>query len=249
MRTAGCRRSGTPSRTPPARCGTGTPATSPATTTTGTPRTWRSCASWACAPTGSRSPGRASAPPGFDFYDRLLDALLEAGITPVATLYHWDLPQSLQDRGGWLDRDTAHRFAEYAAGAYERLGDRVATWTTLNEPWVSAFVGHGSGRHAPGVSDPAAAFTAAHHLMVAHGLAVQALRAAGARSVSITLNPRRSSATRSPRGWWTGCATASSSTRCCAAPTPRTCSPTCAGSPTSSSTTWRRSTSRSTCSG
>jgi len=126
--------------------------------------------------------------PGFDFYDRLLDALLEAGIPPVATLYHWDLPQSLQDRGGWLDRDTAHRFAEYAAGAYERLGDRVATWTTLNEPWVSAFVGHGSGRHAPGVSDPAAAFTAAHHLMVAHGLAVQALRAAGARSVSITLN-------------------------------------------------------------
>ncbi len=126
--------------------------------------------------------------PGFDFYDRLLDELLEAGITPVATLYHWDLPQSLQDRGGWLDRDTAYRFAEYAAGAYERLGDRVATWTTLNEPWVSAFVGHGSGRHAPGVSDPAAAFTAAHHLMLAHGLAVQALRAAGAGSVSITLN-------------------------------------------------------------
>jgi beta-glucosidase len=126
--------------------------------------------------------------PGFDFYDRLVDSLLAAGISPVATLYHWDLPQSLQDRGGWTNRDTAQRFAEYAAGVYERLGDRVATWTTLNEPWVSAFVGHASGRHAPGVTDPAAAFTAAHNLLLAHGLGVSALRAAGARSISLTLN-------------------------------------------------------------
>ncbi|GAA0364703.1 GH1 family beta-glucosidase [Microbispora corallina] len=122
------------------------------------------------------------------FYDRLVDALLARGIAPVATLYHWDLPQDLQDEGGWTNRDTAYRFADYAGRVYDRLGDRVATWTTLNEPWVSAFVGYGSGRHAPGVSDPAAAFTAAHNLMLAHGLGVQALRAAGASSVSITLN-------------------------------------------------------------
>ncbi|WP_182902575.1 GH1 family beta-glucosidase [Microbispora sp. H10830] len=122
------------------------------------------------------------------FYDRLVDALLAKGITPVATLYHWDLPQTLQDTGGWTNRETAFRFADYAAAVHRRLGDRVGVWTTLNEPWVSAFVGHGSGRHAPGVTDPAAAFTAAHHLMLAHGLAVQALRAGGAESVSLTLN-------------------------------------------------------------
>ncbi|TQS27659.1 GH1 family beta-glucosidase [Microbispora sp. KK1-11] len=122
------------------------------------------------------------------FYDRLVDALLARGITPVATLYHWDLPQTLQDTGGWTNRETAFRFADYAAAVHRRLGDRVGVWTTLNEPWVSAFVGHGSGRHAPGVTDPAAAFTAAHHLMLAHGLAVQALRAGGAESVSLTLN-------------------------------------------------------------
>ncbi|MEV0967725.1 GH1 family beta-glucosidase [Microtetraspora glauca] len=125
---------------------------------------------------------------GLDFYDRLVDALAEKGVTPVATLYHWDLPQVLQDVGGWTSRDTAYRFAEYAAAVYERLGDRVASWTTLNEPWVSAFVGHGSGRHAPGVCDPGAAFTAAHHLMLAHGLAVETLRTAGAGSISLTLN-------------------------------------------------------------
>ncbi|WP_432924452.1 GH1 family beta-glucosidase [Microbispora sp. CA-135349] len=122
------------------------------------------------------------------FYDRLVDALLDRGITPVATLYHWDLPQTLQDEGGWANRDTAYRFADYAAAVHKRLGDRVATWTTLNEPWVSAFVGYASGRHAPGVTDPAAAFAAAHHLMLAHGLGVQALRAGGAESVSLTLN-------------------------------------------------------------
>ncbi|KAB8183152.1 GH1 family beta-glucosidase [Microbispora catharanthi] len=122
------------------------------------------------------------------FYDRLVDALLAKGITPVATLYHWDLPQTLQDTGGWTNRETAFRFADYAAAVHRRLGDRVSVWTTLNEPWVSAFVGHGSGRHAPGVTDPAAAFAAAHHLMLGHGLAVQALRAGGAESVSLTLN-------------------------------------------------------------
>ena len=126
---------------------------------------------------------------GLDFYDRLTDELLSQGIDPVATLYHWDLPQTLEDRGGWTVRETAEAFAEYAEIVHARLGDRVATWTTLNEPWCSAYLGYGNGRHAPGRQDPAAALAAVHHLLLGHGLATQALRAAGARSVSITLNP------------------------------------------------------------
>ncbi|MFE2726707.1 GH1 family beta-glucosidase [Kitasatospora sp. NPDC059327] len=135
---------------------------------------------------------------GLDFYDRLVDGLLEHGITPVATLYHWDLPQELETPatggdapgGGWTDRSTAWRFAEYAALVAGRLGDRIEAWTTLNEPWCSAFLGYGSGVHAPGRSDPAAALAAHHHLLLAHGLAVGALRAelpARAR-ISLTLN-------------------------------------------------------------
>ncbi|GGQ42417.1 GH1 family beta-glucosidase [Couchioplanes azureus] len=126
---------------------------------------------------------------GLDFYDRLTDELIGKGIDPVVTLYHWDLPQALQDRGGWTVRDTAEAFAEYAAIVHARLGDRVGTWTTLNEPWCSAYLGYASGRHAPGIQDPAAAFRAVHHLLLGHGLAARALRSAGARSVSITLNP------------------------------------------------------------
>ncbi|GAB1643341.1 GH1 family beta-glucosidase [Krasilnikovia sp. MM14-A1259] len=126
---------------------------------------------------------------GLDFYDRLTDELLAKGIDPVVTLYHWDLPQTLQDRGGWTVRETAEAFAEYARIAFRRLGDRVQTWTTLNEPWCSAYLGHASGRHAPGVTDPAAAFAAVHHLLLGHGLAARALRAGGAEQVSITLNP------------------------------------------------------------
>ncbi|OJF09974.1 GH1 family beta-glucosidase [Couchioplanes caeruleus] len=126
---------------------------------------------------------------GLDFYDRLTDELIGKGIDPVVTLYHWDLPQTLQDRGGWTVRETAEAFAEYAAIVHARLGDRVGTWTTLNEPWCSAYLGHASGRHAPGIQDPAAAFRAVHHLLLGHGLAARALRSAGARSVSITLNP------------------------------------------------------------
>lgn len=126
---------------------------------------------------------------GLDFYDRLTDELIGKGIDPVVTLYHWDLPQTLQDRGGWTVRETAEAFAEYAAIVHARLGDRVRTWTTLNEPWCSAYLGYGSGRHAPGVQDPAAAFQAVHHLLLGHGLAARALRSAGAQSVSITLNP------------------------------------------------------------
>ena len=91
---------------------------------------------------------------GVDFYSRLVDALLAKDIQPWVTLYHWDLPQVLQDAGGWPERDTAERFAEYAAAVYERLHDRVTHWTTLNEPWVSAFIGHATGRHAPGLQGP-----------------------------------------------------------------------------------------------
>ncbi|GAA4233345.1 beta-glucosidase [Streptosporangium album] len=127
-------------------------------------------------------------PRGLDFYSRLVDRLLEAGITPYATLYHWDLPQTLEDAGGWPARDTAHRFADYARAVHERLGDRVQHWTTLNEPWVSAFLGYGNGVHAPGRQDPAAALRAAHHLLLGHGLATQALRAGGAEEITLVLN-------------------------------------------------------------
>src|SRR5262245_64359886 len=114
---------------------------------------------------------------GLDFYVRLIEALGERGITPWVTLYHWDLPQALQDAGGWPARDTAERFAEYASAVYERLQDRVGHWTTLNEPWVSAYTGHEEGRHAPGIQDAAAARSAAEHLLLGHELAVAAMRA------------------------------------------------------------------------
>ena len=107
----------------------------------------------------------------------------------MATFYHWDRPQVLEDRGGWTVRETAEHFADYATVVHDRLGDRVGSWTTLNEPWCSAYLGYGSGRHAPGRRDPAAAFAAVHHLLLAHGLGVQALRAAGARSVGLVVNP------------------------------------------------------------
>jgi beta-glucosidase len=126
---------------------------------------------------------------GLDFYDRLVDELCARGITPMPTLYHWDLPQPLEDAGGWTARATAEAFAEYAAVVCERLGDRVRDWVTLNEPWCSAYLGYGSGLHAPGRRDPAAAFAAVHHLLLAHGLGTQALRAAGAARVGLVLNP------------------------------------------------------------
>jgi beta-glucosidase len=128
-------------------------------------------------------------PRGLDFYDRLVDELLRRGIDPVITLYHWDLPQTLQDRGGWTNRETAEHLATYATAVYARLGDRVRTWTTLNEPWCSAYLGYGNGVHAPGEQDAGAAFTAVHHLLLGHGLAARALRSAGAEVVGITLNP------------------------------------------------------------
>ncbi|TDC78388.1 beta-glucosidase [Micromonospora sp. KC606] len=128
-------------------------------------------------------------PRGLDFYDRLTDALLERGIDPIVTLYHWDLPQALQDRGGWTNRDTAAHLADYAVAVHARLGDRIHTWTTLNEPWCSAYLGYGNGVHAPGERDAGAAFAAVHHLLLGHGLAARALRAAGAETIGITLNP------------------------------------------------------------
>ncbi|WP_432843159.1 GH1 family beta-glucosidase [Dactylosporangium sp. CA-092794] len=117
-------------------------------------------------------------PAGVDFYDRLLDRLLDRGIKPWVTLYHWDLPQALEDAGGWPHRDTAHRFADYATAVHARFADRIPDWTTLNEPWCSAFRGYAGGQHAPGRREPAAAMAAAHHLMLGHGLAVRAMRAA-----------------------------------------------------------------------
>ena len=135
------------------------------------------------------APGGRPNSAGIAFYDRLLDELLAAGITPWATLYHWDLPQSLEDEGGWAARDTAYRFAEYAGVAAEAFGDRISHWITLNEPWVSSFLGYASGLHAPGRTDHAAALAAAHHLMLGHGLALQSLRAARPEAhIGITLN-------------------------------------------------------------
>ena len=128
-------------------------------------------------------------PAGLDFYDRLVDGLLARGITPVATLYHWDLPQALEDAGGWPARDTAFAFEEYARVATERLGDRIGFWTTFNEPWCTAFLGYCSGDHAPGRTEPAAALAAAHHLNLAHGLAARVIReTVPDATVSITLN-------------------------------------------------------------
>jgi beta-glucosidase len=130
-------------------------------------------------------------PEGVDFYSRLVDELLERGITPALTLYHWDLPQELQDAGGWTSRDTAHRFADYASALAGVLGDRVNFWTTLNEPWCSAFLGYAAGVHAPGHTSGADALAAVHHLLLGHGLAIQNLRSAlpSSAQLAITLNP------------------------------------------------------------
>jgi beta-glucosidase len=126
---------------------------------------------------------------GLDFYRRLVDELLGQGIEPWVTLYHWDLPQALEDAGGWPNRDTAYRFAEYAGLVHNALGDRVKNWTTLNEPFCSGLIGYAAGGHAPGRTEPEAALRATHHLLLAHGLAAQAIRAADPTvSVGITLN-------------------------------------------------------------
>jgi beta-glucosidase len=120
--------------------------------------------------------GEASAE-GLGFYDRLVDELLEAGILPWVTLFHWDLPQALEERGGWRNRDCVDWFTDYASTMVRVLGDRVASWSTLNEPWCYAFLGHCSGVHAPGLQDPAAAIAVAHHQLLGHGRATRAMRA------------------------------------------------------------------------
>jgi len=129
-------------------------------------------------------------PAGLDFYDRLVDTLLAKGIQPFATLYHWDLPSPLEQAGGWLNRATAYAFADYAELVTRRLGDRVTSWITLNEPWCSAYLGYGVGMHAPGMRDRQAAIDAAHHLLLGHGLAVPRMRAylAADAQVGITLS-------------------------------------------------------------
>lgn len=128
--------------------------------------------------------------PGLDFYRRLVDGLLARGIEPVVTLYHWDLPQALQDQGGWEARSTAERFADYAGLVAGALGDSVSRWITLNEPWVAAWLGYGVGLHAPGVADLGAAARAHHHLLLGHGLALSALRSTlgSDREIGIALN-------------------------------------------------------------
>jgi beta-glucosidase len=137
-------------------------------------------------PTGRGAPNQK----GIDFYRRLVDRLVEKGIKPAATLYHWDLPQALQDDGGgWQNRDIVERFAEYAGIVYEALGDGVAWWITHNEPWVVAAIGHRIGRHAPGLHDATAELRTAHHLLLAHGAAVEAYRSFGSSTpIGITLN-------------------------------------------------------------
>lgn len=126
---------------------------------------------------------------GLDFYRRLVDGLLEAGITPFATLYHWDLPQALQDAGGWPARATAEAFVEYADVVSTALGDRVTNWITHNEPWCISFLSHMLGIHAPGLRDPYTALRAAHHVLLSHGWAVPVIRAnSPGAEVGITLN-------------------------------------------------------------
>ena len=125
---------------------------------------------------------------GLDFYRRLVDRLRDRGITPVATLYHWDLPQALQERGGWVDRDTAARFAEYAAILFDALGPAVPMWITHNEPWCASILGHYRGVHAPGLTDLRLALVAAHHLLLSHGRAVVECRRRGAGAIGIAPN-------------------------------------------------------------
>ncbi len=135
-------------------------------------------------PEGRGAPNRA----GLDHYRRLVDALNRRGIAPVATLYHWDLPQALEDAGGWPVRETAERFAEYARLVHDALGGEVPFWITLNEPWVAAWLGYGTGVHAPGKHDDALALAATHHLLLAHGLALDALTT-GEVGIALNLEP------------------------------------------------------------
>ena len=147
---------------------------------------YRFSVSWPRVRPGGTGPWNAR---GLDFYERLVDGLLARGIKPYLTLNHWDLPEELQAEGGWSNRDTVYRFVEYALGMHKRLGDRVASITTHNEPWVIAHLGHEKGIFAPGIKNRATAMQVAHHLLLSHGLALQALRAEGCTAkLGIVLN-------------------------------------------------------------
>ncbi len=129
---------------------------------------------------------------GLDYYSRLVDELYEAGVEPWIELFHWDLPQALEEAGGWRNRDTAMRFQDYAAIIYAHIGDRVRHWTSMNEPWCAAFLGHLTGEHAPGLRDRRAANRAVHHLLLAHGLATRAFRRSGIKGeYGIVINPSK----------------------------------------------------------
>jgi beta-glucosidase len=147
-------------------------------------RSYRFSVSWARVKPDDAAPN----PAGLDFYSRLVDELLEADILPWLTLYHWDLPQAVEDTGGWANRDTARRFLEYAELVHEHLGDRVTHWTTFNEPLCSSLIAYAGGEHAPGRTEPRAALAALHHQHLAHVLAVASLRERGAQQLGITLN-------------------------------------------------------------
>ena len=148
-------------------------------------QTYRFSTSWARV----RPDGGPVNAKGIDFYSRLVDELLEKNILPWLTLYHWDLPQALEDKGGWVNRDTAYLFQDYAMSVHDALGDRVTNWTTLNEPWCASFLSYIGGEHAPGRQEPAAGLAAGHHLLLGHGLAVQSLRERDASlGLGITLN-------------------------------------------------------------
>jgi len=148
---------------------------------------YRFSVAWPRVQPGGRGPANEK---GLAFYDRMVDELLGKGVDPWVTLYHWDLPQELEDAGGWPERDTAYRFADYAMLVFDRLQDRVRTWTTLNEPWCSAMLGYYEGRQAPGRQNFADAMDAVHHLLLGHGLAAQRMRAAATKPIElgITLN-------------------------------------------------------------
>jgi beta-glucosidase len=149
-------------------------------------RAYRFSVAWPrVQPSGSGTPNRE----GLDFYRRLVDGLRQRDIVPMLTLYHWDLPQALEDRGGWTNRETSERFAEYAGVVYEALSEEVGHWITLNEPWVASWMGHGLGVHAPGRRDSAAALAATHHLLLGHGLAMERMRSArDSNQLGVTVN-------------------------------------------------------------
>ncbi|HOZ34599.1 MAG TPA: family 1 glycosylhydrolase, partial [Tabrizicola sp.] len=139
-------------------------------------------------------------PEGVDFYDRLVDGMLERGLKPFQTLYHWEMPSALADKGGWTNRDTCHRFADFSEAITRTLGDRVASIATINEPWCVAWLSHFMGIHAPGLRDIRAAARAMHHILLAHGLATQRLRGMGQPNLGIVLNfDHASPATNSPQ--------------------------------------------------